>query len=431
MRFQPACLLLVLLLACLGCQEPPPPPTPTPTIIIIPTQFPTAIPDPTVQPAGTSAGIAVLPAESPTPAIVYRTSNIETFDGLVVPIIDEANALFAQGKYSQAITKYKEAQRVVNEPSRAIQGQIGLSYRFIRDNEQAIHHFSKAIDVHDTSADRVNRASVYLYNGQCQEAMQDAQVALAMEPSTGTGFHTDVEAHLPLAHCFTQNEQYELALAHVDSALTIANEYKFSYERIEQIAALKVEIEAVAEGDAYPEDLLVGYASEDFAVGLLYFYQVRSSEAIAAFQSAQRYHGKPSSSILHMLARSYVQAGDSESGLRYFSEAIEVRDDALNRYWRSHRYSIIGDCEKAVEDSNAALNRQPHIEPGFHTSVEAFLIIAGCQSLNGQFELEVTDFEEALKLAEESGYQPELISLISEFQQEALELKKDQETPTP
>ena len=446
MRFQPACLLLVLLLACLGCQETPPTATPvvvptptrwpiaiatptaTPVVAPMPTRWPIGTATPTIQSTDTSRNIAAIPTASPTPAVFYRTEHVETFHGPEGSIVVEADALFAQGKYFQAIPKYKEAQGLVSKPSHVIQNRIGLSYRYLRDNEQAIHHFSKAIEINDISAGRVNRASVYFFNGQCDEAMQDAQAALTMKPSTGVGFHTYAEAHFILGQCFILNEQYELALEQVDLALAIAKEYKFSDERVEQIDVTRAGIEGVAEGSVYPEDLLLGYASEDSNIGVAHFNEGRYREAITAFLSAQRLHGKPSSFILHMLARSYILTGDFESGIHYFSEAIEVRDDANNRVWRALH---LWDCEKAVEDAYAALDRKPYVEPGYHTSVEAFFIVVDCQTLNGQFEGDLADFEDALKLAKESGYTPEEISLISELHQEALELRKEQETPTP
>ena len=421
MRFQPVCLLLVLLLACLGCQVA----SPTATPVLIP------MPTPTVQPTETSRHIAVISTTSSTPGVAYRTENVETFHGPAGPIIEDAKLLFAQGKHSEAITKYKEAQGMVDEPSQTIQSRIGLSYRYLRDNEQAIHHFSKAIEVNDTSADRVNRASVYAYNDQCHEAMQDARASLTMKPSTGVGFHTYVEAHLTLGQCLMLNEQYELALEQVDLALAIAKEYNFSHERIEQIVVFRADIESVAEGYVYPEDFLLGYASEDFEIGVAHFYGGRYPEAIVAFQSAKQHHGKPSGLILHMLARSYISTGDFDSGTYHFSGAIEVRDDAVNRVWRALHYSTIGDCDKGVDDAYAALSRKPYMEFGYHTTVEAFLIIADCQTFYGQFEGDPTDIEEARILARENGYTSEDIILISKLHQKALDRRKRQETPTP
>ena len=60
-----------------------------------------------------------------------------------------------------------------------------------------------------------------------------------------------------------------------------------------------------------------------------------------------------------MFVRSYRELGDEDAALRYFSLALEVRDDSYGRAWRSVYYWNLGDCKRALEDVDALLGIHP------------------------------------------------------------------------
>ena len=346
-------------------------------------------------------------------------------------LVQEAEELFAQGKYTSAIRKYEEAQESAGEPSWVIQSWMGLSYRALRDYDRAIYYFTKAIEIRDNSSDRLNRATTYLYSHQCREALEDASIALSMEPGVNVGFHSDAEAHLVMGQCYVESHQYVLALEHIDAAVQIAKEHNVRPERLEELELFRVDVETIVLGNAYPEDILLGYALKDFNHGLAYFHEERFQEAAAVFESARQEHGKPSGLILNMLARSYDLMGYPEVAVQYFSESIELRDDSYNRTWRALTFFYHDDCENAMADSYAVLTRQPHVEPGFHTTVEVRAIMGSCLAAAGQFGGAMDNLAEAMSLAEENAYLPEEIAYLSDLYEDCKEGAASQDTATP
>ena len=51
------------------------------------------------------------------------------------------------------------------------------------DNEEAIKHYTQALDMEENSRDRVSRGTVFMDSGDCPRATEDAQAALALIPA--------------------------------------------------------------------------------------------------------------------------------------------------------------------------------------------------------------------------------------------------------
>ena len=193
MLFRPA-LFMILLFLCLACQpapaqqtapvpasikplsDPTALPAPTPTLTSIPTPTATAslVPTPSIFPTvrhiEPRTQVDVQLTNSPTPGVVHGSGMKETFYGRAAILNEEAKVLLSQGQYVEAISVLKEVQSLVDEPSQVLHNQIGHAYRALRELDQSIYHFSRALEVHDNSTDRVNRSLVYRYSNQCKEA---------------------------------------------------------------------------------------------------------------------------------------------------------------------------------------------------------------------------------------------------------------------
>ena len=378
------------------------------------------------------------PGQTPVPVVslaatdvIHGTGMRETFDGQAAVLNEEAKVLLAQGQYAEAIDKMKEVQQLLDKPSQVLHNQIGHAYRSLRDFDQAIYHFSMAIEADDNSSDRVNRAMVYWYNHQCQEALQDANIALDMNPITDVGYHTDVEAHLALAECYTRGGQYDLALQHMDLSIAVAKEHGVRPARIGQLSQLRTNIEAIAQGKAYPEDHFSGYVVSDFEAGLASFQEGNDQEAIPFLESARNSHDRPSGRILNLLARSHSALGDHDTAIRYFSEATEVRDIAFNRIWRAIQHFSLDDCEQATADARAALGQEPYGVQGFHSGAEALWITGNCHGMDGRFREAADDLEGAVGLARQHGYLHEDIAHMSEVYEGSLRLAEAEEAILP
>ena len=154
------------------------------------------------------------------------------FYGVVLEVADEGEQLMEEGKIREAIAKYKLALVLHNQPSRVLENRIGLAYFLLGEDASAIVHYSNAIQIKDNSLDRVGRGQSYMYSDQCDMAMTDARVALAMEPAFDVGIHTDVDANYILSDCYFWDEEYLLSLQHIEAAIDIAKEHEYSDEEV-------------------------------------------------------------------------------------------------------------------------------------------------------------------------------------------------------
>ena len=127
-------------------------------------------------------------------------------------------------------------------------------------------------------------------------------------------------------------------------------------------------------------------------------------EAIKKYTETQRYHGKPSAVAESKIGLSYAGLGKNATAIRHLSKAIEIEDSALHRNNRGDIYMISGQCDRASEDARAALAMEPIKEDGFHTDVEANLILGICNYRQGQYMLALQHTESAIEISIWEGY---------------------------
>ena len=320
-----------------------------------------------------------------------------------------------RGEYAPAIANLKAMVELLDEPSFILHNRLGLAYRWNRDNDNSIRHFSLAIDLNDTSVARTNRATAYVYDNQCPEALVDANLALEMEPlEPPTEYDPHLESLFILSHCYALLGENDLALEHIDKALELATSSGVRKQRIESIQRVKQQIEGIVEGYAYPEDILAGFALVDMNEGRENFYGGDERKAIELFTSALEEHGKPSSRILSMLGRSHASVGEHEKAISYFTEAIELRDSAFNRTWRAVYYFEEEDCANALPDAKKALTKKAFVEPGFHTRSESLWIKGMCLASEGDVHNALAALKEAIRLAEHYDYPAEYVEAMRE-----------------
>ncbi|MYC29545.1 MAG: tetratricopeptide repeat protein [Chloroflexi bacterium] len=382
------------------------PPTPRPTPI--PTPSPTALIAPTPE-----AGHETVPP--PFPTDVVHSIGPKTPMSVEAALIRDAGVLlFEAGQYADAIAKFEAAMEEVGEPVRILHTWIGQSYRMSGDMNQAIFHFSRAIEIFDNSSDRANRAITYQDMNLCAEAMEDSYAALGMEPFISEGSHSYLEAHLALATCLTRGERYSEALEHMTKGLAIANGAGVRQERMDGLNGLKSDIEAVADGSMDLENFFAAKTFHFIQQGLAYLNAGDFQEAIKTFESARARHWRKSSGIFNFLGQSYAGAGNHETAILNYSKAIELRDDAYNRVFRASQYFAYGDCEPATADALVALEQPLYVDARMHTASDANWIVGYCLGAEGQLEEAVNYLEKSIRLARSSNYSAEEIEGMNE-----------------
>ena len=76
------------------------------------------------------------------------------------------DSLRNKGEYWAAIFSYRDAAITHGKMSATIENQLGLAYDGLGMYEEAIEHFTNAINIGDDSVRRINRGQTYVENKQ-------------------------------------------------------------------------------------------------------------------------------------------------------------------------------------------------------------------------------------------------------------------------
>ena len=152
--------------------------------------------------------------------------------------IDKGDILFTQSRFEEAIEHYQEAIRLNPTESAVLENRVGLTYEAMGNYPNAIKHLTKAVQIQGDAMDYTSRASAYLGLNEYGLAMNDAFVALEMDPIIGPNLHTDVEARRVLFISHYEQSDYGLALQHVEALLPLAKRNGYSAEYIADAEAV-------------------------------------------------------------------------------------------------------------------------------------------------------------------------------------------------
>ena len=122
---------------------PVPSATPVPTLTLGPTEvlpFSTAdvVSLPPTSVVGSIPSGTEVPVPTPRPSLSVLDLSVE--------LSLEGNKFFKAGRYAEALAKYKEAEEVYGQPNYWSQFSIARGYAYLGEFEQAIRHYSSALE---------------------------------------------------------------------------------------------------------------------------------------------------------------------------------------------------------------------------------------------------------------------------------------------
>ena len=144
---------------------------------------------------------------------------------------------------------------------------------------------------------------------------------------------------------------------------------------------------------------------------------VRAGEfeaGIERLKEAQQLHGEPSAVLENWIGLAYDGLGLYALSIVHYSNALAVRDSALDRVNRATAYWKSGQCELAIEDAQTALTMEPQGAPGHHTDVGANVVLTSCHYENGDFNAALQHLDAAIALAKEHSYSAEYVAILSQ-----------------
>ena len=116
-------------------------------------------------------------------------------------------------------------------PTPAIQTRIGNAYSSLEQDDTDI------TGIRDNAPHRINKTIPYSNNEHCEEAIGDAEAALAMNPYSEPSYHTSTETHLTPAACLMDSDEEPTALVNLEQAMSIAQVHGYTEEEIADISA--------------------------------------------------------------------------------------------------------------------------------------------------------------------------------------------------
>ena len=291
-------------------------------------------------------------AATPDPDDYIELGTNETFSGQALAELNRGEELFNQKDYHGAIQAYQSAQIQHSKPSSVLENQIATAFQSLGDHQQAIDHFTKAIEIEDEPINRLNRAISYTETGQCPLAIHDAQQALDMEPESADGVHTHAEAHGVLSTCHRTSGDNAQAIEHAEAALSLMAANKYSAEE---------------------------------------------------------------SATAHVLAGdAYYREGSYAKAIEHYSQAIALDDTAEARARRAWAYLETQDCTSALADSHKALEMPAASWSEYHSWAEAHGALSYCYADESQWEKALQHEESSLRLMYENQYEAATIAVAEE-----------------
>ena len=403
MRFVQICALVTLMAA--ACSLPTgDTATPRPTY----TPYPTFTPE-----ASTAGSPTEMEGQESAPGeYVEIGGQKDWFFGTALFHAEKGMSEFRGENYLAAIESLEEAQRHRDKPSAVLNSWMGLAYQALGRYQEAVRHHTTAIKIEDSVSERTNRGHAYLLQGVCELAIADAKAALAMEPQSVMGLHTDAEANYILGNCLAYDGEYLLALQHAEAALEISRENNYQGEYLADRESLVTQIRDQLDPSKPDSDFLLITALDKMEQGIEDYNAGDYQGAIESFEAAKDHHGKPSGVIESWLGLSFQALGQQDQAIAHFSESIKIADSAVDRLNRSVTYSLTGQCSLAVDDAKASLSLPPHQEDGYHSEVEANSILVECYADAGDYRLAMVHAEAALNGAISHNYPADDIAIL-------------------
>ena len=142
-----------------------------------------------------------------------------------------------------------------------------------------------------------------------------------------------------------------------------------------------------------------------FERGIEQFEAGEFQAGVASFKEAQRYHDKPSAVLENRIGLAYQYWGIYDLAIDHYSNAIAIRDNALDRVNRSLVYLEQSQCDMAIADAKAALTMEPETTSGFHTDVEANVVLANCYQYYGDYMAALQHLDASIAIGEEHHYE--------------------------
>ena len=269
-----------------------------------------------------------------------------------VPNIAESDRLLAlarksydQGQYQEAFQYYKESQQARIFPDAAIQNEAGQTLVRLELYQQALSHYSQAIELNDNAATRVNRGFAFIATGHWQEARNDAQVALDLISQGQEFADLRAQAHEILAYSHAKLQQHEKALEHGDRAITsVADAAGISGSWVQRLSHFVDMVNEVRRDRGTSLDIVVYPALDHMTEAIAWVETGDLARGQGLLEKSAALHQGDSWFIESLMAKSAGQMGLTERAHEKHLWAVTLRDSPAQPGNRTEIARAVNEC---------------------------------------------------------------------------------------
>lgn len=242
-----------------------------------------------------------------------------------------------------------------NNRAWAAHNNLGNCYEVKGDYDQAIKHYTNAIEAHPNYPESYyNRGKSYGTKGDYDQAIRDYDKAIELEPAYSAAYNSRGAA-------YETKDNYDQAIQDYNKAIEFMPSNEDAY---------------CNRGNAYSRKGNHDLAIRDFDKAI----ELKPELAVA----------------YNIRGNSYGAKGNYDQAIRDYSKAIQLQTDNARFYNnRGAVYSIKGDFPLAIQDCDKAIGLMPNYARGFFTRGTAF-------GQMGDHARAIGDFTKAIEL--EAGY---------------------------
>lgn len=226
-----------------------------------------------------------------------------------------------RGQYRDAIGLIDRAIAVKKTPAAEFHSNIGLAYRGLGQQGDAIRHFERALALKPDYAEAHNNLAAALRDGGRFDAAEPhCRRVVALRPGSAS-------AHFALGAVLQDQGRFADAVAAYEEAVRLRPGYPQAYNNLGVIRLEQGELDAAIAALELVLRLKADYAEAEYNLGTAYQEQGRFTEALARYERAQ------------MLKPDYANAHWNEALLRLTLGEFHRGWEKYEWRWRRSAYS--------------------------------------------------------------------------------------------
>ncbi|BAY95282.1 MULTISPECIES: CHAT domain-containing tetratricopeptide repeat protein [unclassified Tolypothrix] len=383
-----------------------------------------------------SHGIKIAQQPASTPSVPLNAEQQKLYQQ-GVKLVEEAQELQKKGTkegYEQAINKYQQALKIVQE-LRLLQDEfeilfvIGTAYNYISDRKNALIYFNKALEISRELKNNILLAKVFVAIGAVYTNTDEPEKALNYFLQAKSIFLQNQQLH-ELATTYKGLATVQHKLGNTKEALDLLNKaLKIYRETLKDLSGeadtlysigfiYSIAGENITAINYYNQALKIQRQRRDLKkqailisdIGALQGVLGNFEDALNSLKEALKLHQEAGSqlsdqaSTLTDIGFLYASRGDYKTAIYYHQQARKLYQQAGNTYLESTIILVIanlhttfsGDYQKALESLDEALTLQVNDKDGKASTFDAKADIYASQ---GDYQLALNEYNNALKIS--------------------------------